>query len=126
MDEQHPPPWKLIPGHNREYEGSNMGWIEDANGKVICDFGDDTQYYPSEGFPPSGPVAASILAAPEMEALLREVEHVSGEAEMGWTQPRCHFCEAFEDQPHAADCKLDALLARIDAAKAKPKETVGR
>lgn len=60
-----PGPWKWVEG-----KGTWRGSIEPD----VCDFGDDTQYYPTEGEPPNEANAHLIAAAPDLydalEALL--------------------------------------------------------
>ena len=47
------------------------------NGEVICDFGNNTQYYPSEGIEPNDANKKIIAAAPEMLEALQEAPIVS-------------------------------------------------
>lgn len=43
-----------------------------AEGMEICNFGNDAQYYPTEGTPPKEADARLIAKAPELAELLRE------------------------------------------------------
>ena len=52
-----PGPWEWVPGKH-----SFQGSIEPD----ICDFGDDTTYYPTEGAPPNLANARLIAAAPDL------------------------------------------------------------
>lgn len=49
--EASPRPWKWIPSTNPR--NCEMAKIEDANGNLVCDFGDCEMYYPTEGKEPS-------------------------------------------------------------------------
>lgn len=70
-----PGPWVWRTG-----KGSWQGSIEPD----ICDFGDDTHYYPSEGTPPNEANAHLIAAAPDLyEALERLVIELDGSG-MEW------------------------------------------
>lgn len=62
-----PRPWTWAPGKN-----DAVGAIFDANDSIVCDFGDSTQYYPTEGVPPS---------ASDMELLLAAVNAIPNESE---------------------------------------------
>lgn len=116
MNNPNPGPWKLIPETDEEYDGDNRGGIEDANGTWICGFGDNTQYYPSEGWAPQEPAATLMLLAPEMEKLLRNrYRQIHG--------PHC-------DQFNHHDCEREwnrqriALLDRIDEARMQSEKAV--
>ena len=54
-----PTPWRWIEGD--KWPGEEMGRFVDANGENICDFGNSTQYYPTEGKEPSPEDIAYIL-----------------------------------------------------------------
>lgn len=56
--------------------------------------------------------AALIAASPEMLALLRDMEF-SATTNFGHVMV-CPFCLTDEDSPHKPDCRLGALLQRID------------
>jgi hypothetical protein len=68
-----PGPWEWHPRH-----GTIMGYFQGPRGS-ICDFGDATQYYPTEGAPPSDKDAHFIaLANPTaVIELLDEVERLA-------------------------------------------------
>lgn len=116
IENPNPGPWKLVSPERGWPDGDSIGHIEDANGNAICDFGDGAQYYPTEGSPPGEPAATLMLAAPELEALLRRVtdayegiirsdrELSSGEIAGGMP-------------PVIAESR--ALLARFEAARAE-------
>jgi len=85
----------------------NLPALRAANGETICHFGDDTDYYPTEGNPPSEADARLIAAAPELRAALEELYAlVRGES------PR------LLDEDSGGDANLDIeirnLLATID------------
>lgn len=52
----------------------DVGSIVRADGSIVCDFGDDTQYYPSAGNPPEPEDLATILAAPVMFTAIKQFE----------------------------------------------------
>ena len=57
---------------------------------------------------------ALIAAAPEMEALLRDIEW----AAVFSGQPNCcPSCARTKEEGHISECSLGGLLARIDAAR---------
>ena len=96
-----PGPWYFVPaGGHLEFgdDGADMGRFVGASGEIICDFGDCTQYYPSQGTPPSEANARLIAAAPELLGALigllpqtftgnpsrkQEVEHWEREKNLG-------------------------------------------
>lgn len=53
--------------------------------------------------------ALLIAAAPDMLAMLEELEYTRG--------CPCQICHQYQHQNHAADCKLDNLLKRIKESK---------
>jgi hypothetical protein len=64
MSKHTPGPWTW-----QEGDGNEMPKLI-AGDKEVCNFGDDTTYYPSEGEPPNDADASLIAAAPELlEAL---------------------------------------------------------
>lgn len=79
MSAHTPGPWRFVPAGGNSggsyEEGTDMGGFTSDHG-TVCWFGDDTQYYPSEGTPPSEDDARLIAAAPELlEALIWMVEN---------------------------------------------------
>lgn len=75
-----PGPWIFVKsgGKGNSYEDhSDMGGFKsDSTADTVCWFGDDTQYYPSEGTPPNEHDARLIAAAPcLLEALIWMVEN---------------------------------------------------
>lgn len=46
-------PWLFDPGNVPEWDGGDEGGILAHNGEYVCDFGDSTQYYPTQGTAPS-------------------------------------------------------------------------
>jgi hypothetical protein len=56
-------PWLFEPGSDPEWDGGFAGGIIAHSGDYVCDFGDSTQYYPSEGSPPSTEDATFITEA---------------------------------------------------------------
>jgi hypothetical protein len=75
-----PGPWRWVYADGGQIEGP-LGRFVDANGEVVCDFGSDTQYYPTAGTEPSDANARLIAAGPEMyeaiRVLLQEVGNPS-------------------------------------------------
>lgn len=64
-----PGPWTFVPaGGTREYgdDRTDMGRFTGADGTTVCEFGDETTYYPSNGFPPNEADARLIAAAPDL------------------------------------------------------------
>lgn len=51
-----------------------MGGISGPGGASVCSFGDDHQYYPSEGTPPEAADLALMLAAPTMFTAIEQFE----------------------------------------------------
>lgn len=65
---------------------ANLGPLElpvllDADGNVVCDFGNAGQYYPTEGTPPSESNAELLRASAEALALLLAYDAVETELE---------------------------------------------
>jgi hypothetical protein len=56
-----PGPWQWIHG-----AGDTMPKIVGANGEKVCDFGDATQYYPTEGDPPVPADRYLMIASPDL------------------------------------------------------------
>lgn len=111
----HPAPWKWKEELGDE---DDLPRLLDADGKVVCHFGNSRQYYPDEGEPPETVAAALIAAAPEMEALLRKLEWLC--LDRDYPEPRCPECQEERDaepQRHSPDCALGNLLARIETAR---------
>ena len=52
-----------IDGTEQDENSSDLGGFADANGKVICWFGNDEMYYPTMGNNPSTEDARRIIAA---------------------------------------------------------------
>ena len=62
MSAKHTPgPWSWA----ETSSSMNMPCLTSPSGE-ICNFGDDTQYYPTEGIPPNEANARLIAAAPEL------------------------------------------------------------
>lgn len=59
--------------------------------------------------------------APRMEKLLRSLQHCGYEGEMGYLPARCPSCDAYENEPHADDCEMGAMIRDLDAPE--PEET---
>jgi len=53
--------WIWFPKH-----GSRLATLENEYGSEICNFGDDTNYYPTEGVEPNNEDALLISKAPEL------------------------------------------------------------
>lgn len=60
MSKPTPGPWRF-----EEERGEDMGGFY-AGEDIVCHFGDSTQFYPSEGIPPSEANARLIAAAPDL------------------------------------------------------------
>jgi hypothetical protein len=87
----------------------NQGGFVGANEVEVCNFGDDEQYYPTAGIPPSEADARLIAAAPEMREAIEAVLTLiaNGSLVVDYSDRR-----ATEDDLN----RLRALLARIDGA----------
>lgn len=83
-----PGPWEWVPG-KRSFQGS----IEPD----ICDFGDDTTYYPTEGAPPNLANARLIAASPCLLEALEELVDLFDGLVSGEYQP-----DSFTTQPARA------------------------
>lgn len=60
----------LGPWHWSDGVGDTLATLRAANGTEICNFGDATQYYPTEGSEPNATNAALIAHAPQDVAAL--------------------------------------------------------
>lgn len=69
--------WILLEeGTHRETQ--NMLAIKDADGRLICDFGNDINFYPTEGQPPVNDDLGLIAKAPDMyNELLLSIEQLT-------------------------------------------------
>ena len=65
-----PGPWHWDDGDPLD---NLMPRLVSESGEVVCDFGDCTQYYPTEGTPPDEFNARLIAAAPELLAALQQL-----------------------------------------------------
>lgn len=73
-----PGPWTFVPESGTPgHDDNDMGGIRTADHKWVCDFGNGTHYYPTEGTPPSVADGALMAAAPEMLHALYEVDNAS-------------------------------------------------
>lgn len=73
METKHSPrPWvwvdRLLQGHAKYAGPHDRGGFIDANGEMVCWFGDGEQYYPTDGEPPSDDDKRLISAAPDLLA----------------------------------------------------------
>ena len=66
-----PGPWHWVDGEDEE----DMPRLMSPSGKV-CDFGNDTQYYPTVGEPPNEADSRLIAAAPKLGHALRDLVDV--------------------------------------------------
>lgn len=100
-----PGPWRWKPVDQLDRGGypSEMPILLDCNGKEVCNFGDDTQYYPTEGTPPGAEDAALIVSAPDMLALIRKLS----------TWRPCGLEGQIEDDVAGIRQEACALLARV-------------
>lgn len=105
MSGRTPGPWKFVPaGGTSAYRDAlaDMGRFIGADGTVVCEFGDCTTHYPSEGSPPSDDDAILIAAAP---CLLAFAESFVGRVEDdGEPSPGTRW--------HAEYVEAKALIAR--------------
>jgi hypothetical protein len=71
-----PGPWELVPpkpsSEWRDESELDLGGFK-AGEEWICTFGDSTNFYPSEGSPPSEANARLIAAAPELLEALEQL-----------------------------------------------------
>lgn len=74
-----PGPWHWEDGE----EFNNMPHLM-AGEAVVCHFGDDTRYYPTEGTPPSNEDKRLIAAAPELLAALQEAADYTRHPDYDW------------------------------------------
>lgn len=107
---EHPAPWRYD-----ELGPNGAGRVVDANGEVVIESSDE---FESVEF--ADGALALVLAAPEMEALLRELQLVTNEHRfrecpicLGDAYPSCEI----DKVKHEPGCRFGDLLARIDAAK---------
>lgn len=84
-----PGPWTWDDG-----EGHDMGYIRDAEGQPVCDFGNQRSYYPSEGNPPEREDRALILAAPDLLAALKAVVSVADRKTVEFDAARAAIAKA--------------------------------
>jgi hypothetical protein len=95
-----PGPWTYA------YEGSGSHNVYDmANDNLVaecgCDYGHDESF--ANGL--------LIAAAPEMHALLKEIQWTTS---MFNSNPICPSCDRGEEGGHEPDCKLAAVLKAVE------------
>lgn len=73
----------------------------DADGGLVCDFGDSTQYYPTSGIEPNEAECALIAAAPDLLAALTALAQIA---------------DAGADADDNDIAEFRAVCARADAA----------
>ena len=74
MTSKHTPgPWTW---GKRKLAEAPVGTLYGKDGAVVCDFGDATQFYPSEGELPSAADARLIAAAPDLLETLQRARQV--------------------------------------------------
>ena len=110
-----PEPWQWVaPKRDLDFEGP-LGRLIDANGKDICDFGDDTQYYPTAGSEPVGPDRRLIVAAPKLLSERDELQRFKDYVHYRLDEAGV---PVDPDSPHKAEgCRiggrLDVLIAKF-------------
>lgn len=89
-----------------------------VDGKPVCEITEEGNGAVCEVYnsPTAEADARLIAAAPEMLALLRELEWAGGDASGSSCCPACGAAPAVSQasDAHAPGCRLHALLARID------------
>lgn len=105
-------PWLFEPGSDPEWDGGFEGGIIAHGGDYVCDFGDSTQYYPSEGSPPSTEDATFITEARTgwPHAIERAIN-----AEKELAQLRAGIAAAMTYPPGIIRAKLSRILAEVGA-----------
>ena len=80
-----PGPWTFKPEAGTPGKDDNdMGGIRAVDGSWICDFGNGTHYYPTQGTPPCAPDGLLMAAAPDLlEACRLFVAYDDGDDEDG-------------------------------------------
>ena len=68
MSKHTPGPWVFHHNGDNHHIGAILG--NGGEGDAVCDFGDGTDYYPTEGTAPEKHDLALILAAPDLYAAL--------------------------------------------------------
>ena len=72
-----------------------LGSIIGSDGVCVCDFGEDTEYYPSNGTPPNNADLRLILAAPDLlEAAIKLVGLPGPEVDPAWQEMRTAITKA--------------------------------
>ena len=84
MSKHTPGPWTYEKSGRESGLEGDMPAIFGPDREVICDFGDSTQYYPTEGVPPSEADARLIAAAPDLLQALQELI-AEADAPVGWS-----------------------------------------
>jgi hypothetical protein len=61
-----------------ESHGNKLASLQNEYGSEICNFGNDTNYYPTEGVEPDIYDKKLIASAPEMFEMLKRIEDTKG------------------------------------------------
>lgn len=87
MSTQHTPgPWHWV--EDMDNCSGTMAKLVGSDGREVCDFGDCTQYYPTEGTEPEQPDMDLIAAAPDLLAALRDcLEFLEKDVRSSYSEP---------------------------------------
>ena len=101
-------PWRWALSQDAIGSYGDQPALVGPNNDIICHFGDSTQYYPTEGYPPSDEDSRLIAKAPEMREAIAKL--------LAITEP--DMDAAFEEE-RADIMAARALLDEIDTGAHK-------
>lgn len=108
-----PGPWHWDDGDPLD---NLMPRLVSESGEVVCDFGDCTQYYPTEGTPPDEFNARLIAAAPELLSALLLARAELPIAAASWNE---------DDNPEVVRAHVPRVLDLISAVDAVLRKATG-